>query len=79
MHHNYILDYSKLFAAVYITPMASEPFLWKIYPELTLQQICGQLLDTQLSDKHPVLFTYLSEVSLNIMITACMYTSLLDS
>uniref|UniRef100_A0A1X7SGD6 Uncharacterized protein n=1 Tax=Amphimedon queenslandica TaxID=400682 RepID=A0A1X7SGD6_AMPQE len=54
-------DYSKLFGAVYITPMTSEPFLWNVYPTLTSQQICGQLLTIKLHEKHPVIFTYLSE------------------
>uniref|UniRef100_A0A1X7U2F3 Uncharacterized protein n=1 Tax=Amphimedon queenslandica TaxID=400682 RepID=A0A1X7U2F3_AMPQE len=55
-------DYSKLFGAVYMTPMtSSKPFLWNVYPTLTSQQICGQLLTIKVSEQHPVIFTYLSE------------------
>lgn len=43
--------------------MTSEPFLWNVYPELTLKGISGQLLTLQLSENHPVLFEYLSKVS----------------
>ena len=43
--------------------MTSEPFLWNAYPTLTSDQIRGQLLTIKLSEEHPVIFTYLSEVS----------------
>uniref|UniRef100_A0A1X7U2E9 Uncharacterized protein n=1 Tax=Amphimedon queenslandica TaxID=400682 RepID=A0A1X7U2E9_AMPQE len=56
-------DYSKLFKAVYMTPMtSSEPFLWNVCPTLTSQQICGQLLTIKVSEEHPVIFIYLSEI-----------------
>ena len=65
--HCMYTDHNKLFAAVYETntPSNGTNFLWRFYPQVSLDHFLFNTINLQLRIEHPVIYMYLTEVYLH--------------